>query len=249
MRHLDRVLPATLALTLLLQGCSVTESENVRTAGISADIDVTSTTSDPDGQSRVKVTLRSGSGFTGTELELTGGDRLYVTVDGDRTLLSPSSGLFSTGYEAMVSSTSTHTEFLISFEREEDTSAPSSTVMLPEPFEVDEPAQSHYRFDDEVRLTWSPSGDGHIQLGYVFDCTLKNGEYRVLSGLHPLVDDDGSHTLKLGNLIPDGEDTMSYCGAEVVLKRTQDGQLDPNFGEGGSIQSAQERTATFAVSH
>jgi len=248
MQHINCALAGTLALSLLLQGCSVTDSENVRTAGISANIEVVSTSSDPEVQALVSVSLQSGSGINGTDLKLTGGDRLYVTADSQKIALSESSSPINTSYEAWVSSSSTHTEYIISFEREEGTSAPTSAVMLPEPFDMQSLAKDTYEFDDEVDLNWSPSGDGKVRILYTFDCRTLSGENRMLGGLRPSVDDDGHYALDLSDVISDGDDPLIACDADVNIKRTQKGQLDPNFGEGGSINGVQKRTVSFDVS-
>ena len=241
-------LAGTLAFILLLQGCSVTDSENVKIAGISADIQVTSNSSNTDGHARVTVNLQSGSGFNGTDLKLTGGDRLYVTVDGQRFTLSQSSDPISTYYEALVPSTSTHTEYLISFEREEDTSAPTSTVMLPEPFDIQALAQDEYGFDENINLQWSPAGSDKVILQYNFDCRTQSGARNAIVGLRPGIQDDGDHTVDLSDLISKGEDPLTSCDGEIRIRRAQTGRLDPNFGEGGSIEGVQQRKVTFDVS-
>ncbi|WP_189613603.1 hypothetical protein [Saccharospirillum salsuginis] len=248
MQRVHCALAGTLALSLLLQGCSVTDSENVKTAGISAAIEVVSTSSDPNAQAHVSASLQSGSGINGTDLKLTGGDRLYVTADGQKIPLSESSSPIGTTYEAWVSSSSTHTEYIIGFEREEDTSAPSSTVMLPEPFDIQSMAKETYGFDEDVDLNWSPSGDNKVSILYTFDCRTESGDNRMFGGLRPSVDDDGHYAMDLSDVIPDGEDPVTACDADVAIQRTQKGQLDPNFGEGGSIKGVQKRTVTFDVS-
>lgn len=244
-----RLAPAgLLAVALSLQGCSVTDSENVRTAGISAHIDVVSKSSNPNGDTTVTANLQSGSGFNGTDLKLTGGDRLYVTADGARYDLTLADDLVSIYYKARVPSASTHTEYVISFDREEDTSAPSSTVMLPEPFDIEALAKDTYDFDETVTLAWSPGGTGKMVVHYSFDCRDQSGGTPTLFGIRPDIADDGDYQLDLSDILSDQDEPLVACEGELRLKRTRNGNLDPNFGEGGSIEGVQERTVTFDVS-
>ena len=69
-------------------GCARVESEDVRTTGIHADIDVEG---NRNGTTTVVVDLNVGSGIGATDLELAGSDRLTATANGSTQVLSKSS--------------------------------------------------------------------------------------------------------------------------------------------------------------
>ena len=244
----SRHLPAgMLAIAVALQGCAVTESENIKTSGISAHIEVMAKSSNPNSKTRVSVNLQSGSGIGGTDLELSDGDRLYVTVDGERYRLSKSDNVINTEYDVEVPTTSTHSEFIVSFERDNDTSAPSSTAMLPEPFTINPLTKSNFEFGENIPLTWTPSGTGKIQVFYNFVCQTQSGENNAYLSIDS-PQDDGSYTLDLSDVMDEQEDGLIRCGGEIRLQRSQNGSLDSNYGEGGSIKGIQERSLSIDVS-
>jgi hypothetical protein len=69
---------ALIGVLLLAFGCTESvESEDVRTSGIYPEVMVTAT---GDGQSRVEVRMKVGGPSSNTYLDMTGDDKIEVTV-------------------------------------------------------------------------------------------------------------------------------------------------------------------------
>ncbi|MFC3851663.1 hypothetical protein ACFOSD_04865 [Salinispirillum marinum] len=236
---------ALLFLLATLQGClAQTESENIKTKGIAATMTVV-TKGAWGGSADVKVTLRAGSGFGGTNIELSSGDTLSVRANGRSYRLSKHTDLFSVYYLAKVPEVYHNTEFVVSFNREEDTSAPSSTTALPEPFNITSEQNQTYNYKDKIPIHWEPSQPrSTMQLSYTLTC--RQGSSSSLIVFTRGIPDSGSYNLNLHSHFAD-EDPFDSCRGEATLNRRLAGTLDPNFGAGGSIMGIQERTLKFKL--
>ncbi len=224
----------------LLVGCSSTESDNVKTDGIRAEIKVIAT---GNSSTKVEVTLYVGSGVGGSQLELTSSDSLTAFANGEEHTLTRVDDILSTYYETAFSGDSVNTQFLVSFTRSEDTSAPSSTVMLPDPFGITSEQNLDFQFNDVVTLNWTPTADGDLSFSFTYICSLEGGGSSRISIAGDSSPDDGTYRFQLSDL----PDNATSCDGTVILERSQAGSLDPNFGEGGFIRGIQRRTYSFDV--
>ena len=134
-----RLFPLTITVLLSqLIACSETDSTDVRTSGIRAEIDVVA---QGDGETTVTANLEVGSGgFFSTDLELAGGDTLTATAFDLTQPLSKVSELFTFFYRTTFSQDTDGSEFTVSLDRPNDTSAPDSSVTLPAGFSLQMPA-------------------------------------------------------------------------------------------------------------
>ncbi|TNE92831.1 MAG: hypothetical protein EP330_00155 [Deltaproteobacteria bacterium] len=108
-------------------------------------------------------------------------------------------------------------------------SAPSSTVTMPETFEVIVPEA--WYVGDSIELQWSAATDGgDMEIDVDGDC-LRNP--LIGGGPFPLeTEDDGSYFFEVDRLPWDDEATEG-CEVEVSFRRVRSGTLDPAYGGGG----------------
>ncbi len=222
-----------------LTGCAKTDSDNIKTKGISAQIRVTDQSADTSSPAVIEATLYSGAGIGGTQLELTDGDRLLAYVDGIQYTLRKADDIVTTYYTVDIPNANVNTLYQVSFERDEDTSAPYSATTLPEEFTIDTENNVQFYMDGESTITWSPRGDGQIKLRAELEC---RGDGKLRFNHSDLYDDDGSITFSVRDWI--GSTTRNYtsCSGEIYLLRQKTNSVDPAFGEGGSIVGQQERS-------
>lgn len=206
------------------------ESTDVRTTGIYPEITVTA---DGSGSSRVRVRLKVGGSGSNTFLDLKGGDELTATVDDVTKVLDETS---DETYTASFPVDEEGTEFTIAFLREDDDSAPASTVALPAPFALAVSPTEASRASDDVELSWDPPESGDVAFAMSGECIQRDTDD---------LPDDGSHTLAAGSIETFESDKDDSCTVTVSLERAQRGTIDAAFTEGGRIEAVQVRTDTF----
>jgi len=233
-----------------LTACNSTESENVKSTGIRAEIEVTSK---GQNSAHVKTRLVVGSGGVGgTELELSPSDTLIAYVNGTQHTLFRSSSILSTYYETNFSFgvEPINIEFRIEFDRTQDVSAPNSVVMLPEPFSIMNFSNVQYDRNADITISWDSTSTGkNIILHFFGNCRPSNGDTftRIFSRSSP---DNGRYTINASELLStasSGRDDSGGCDFNVHLKRKIAGNLDPNYGEGGFIYGIQERVLSLSI--
>ena len=228
---------AFLLLSLvLLNGCSEdVDSEDIRTSGIYAAMDLEATA---DNHTGIQVALKVGGSNSNTYLNLTAGDTLTATLnDSEETTLSKvedSSGEIN--YTGAFSSASAGTEnsiIKIAFNRNSaDTSAPNSLVTLPAaPSGLTTDKTNFNRGTESVILTWDASNtSSNMSLDYEGSC-ISDGSATVV--------DNGIYTINAGTI---KDSSQQSCSVTFTLSRSVSGTLDPAFGEGGYIRAKQSRS-------
>lgn len=237
-----------IAALVLLAGCSKTESENLNTKGIYADIEVIGKS---NGTTDVLVDLDAGSGLGGTDLELSDGDLLTASAQGQTQILTKSDNLLNVEYTTTFDVNTEGVEFIISFTRENGLDAGDSRVTLPAPFSLNSPRNDEtFALDDLVSLEWAPFDEsGKMAVSSTYSCHRSNGsggtDSIFGSGLSETVPDDGLTTYTMRQLLRGGSQLESYdrgCTVEIILSRNRAGIIDNNFGEGGQITAKQSRS-------
>jgi hypothetical protein len=140
---------------------------------------------------------------------------------------------------------SSNTEFTIAFIRDGKSGAPDSTVRLPDAFEITEPlngsATVYSRQLDTVSVQWTPSGTAFsMTLETDMNCDDGTKDHKSTG----LTGDTGSYILTLGSL----GNFSGACRASLNIRRSGLGQLDSNYGKGGSILGHQSRTVVINTS-
>jgi len=231
-----------------LSGCGSTQSENVKSKGISAQITVTA---DSAGKVTVNTSLFVGSGLGATSLRLSAGDALKATANGAMQVLTENTTLFGeVGYTTTFDHIDPGTVTVVSLERKDDTSCPNSRVQLPDAFTVTAPSQGQIfnRFDI-MSVNWTPPVNiaGNMYVDFLTTCTSKQGGIVIRSNGFSR-SDSGATTIPVVDLFPDLEfDTTKDCTSKMEITRSVVGTLDPGYGEGGSIKGVQSRTVSLIL--
>jgi len=237
-----------LPIVTMLCACSSTSSDNVATEGVHADIDVFANGS---GRTSVDVELEVGDGIGATSLELVAGDQLMVMANGiQKTMIEDASIIGRFRYEASFDFDDAGTIFTVSFFRDEGINAPNSNVTLPEGFIVQSPQNSDvFSQDQDVPIQWTPSGTTITpDIDVSLSCSTTSGIPFTASESVTLSSDTGVASLPVASVIPFGTlDTSRLCDGEVRFSRWRRGNLDPNYGEGGSITAEHIERAQFFV--
>jgi hypothetical protein len=218
---------------LTSMGCSTetTGSSNIKTGGIAALIDVYA---NDDTTATVHVELKVGGSSSNTYVNLEGSDELVATAGGKtKTLSSVDRGI----YEADFSGLEPGTEFQVTLERPDDTTASENSGILPDPFDFTEPASDLSRKDDDLDLVWDPSGTGDdMEIEIDGDCTFPYS--------HKMAD-TGAYTVDAGEIESTGGDDPETCNLTAELTRTKDGSADTLFDPESYFRLHQSRSAKF----
>lgn len=227
---------AALLPLLALAACESVDSEAIRTDAMYADITVET---DGAGTASVGATLRVGGPTSNTFVELAGGDALRVKAGEQAADLAEQSFWEMHSYTADLPVDAEDTEYVVSFERSIDTSAPESTVSMPAPFDLVAPegpdgGTTFSRASDPITITWEPAEGGDDMVVEIdSDCTVHES--------FDLQGDPGTFTVEPGDLMTWDSMAESTCSAEIHVLRMRAGQLDTAYGEGGTIQAIQRR--------
>lgn len=235
-------LTSLLGVAALAAGCASADSGDVNTDAIYGDLEVTSGGA---GTTTAKAALKVGGAASNTFLDLEPGDTLLATANEETKVMQRMELLGAVWYESVFATSSAGTAFRIAFLRthtggDECTgaSAPDSNVTLPAPFAITSPAQdtSFSRTADAITVDWSPSGESDPMSWSIA------GNCIVSQYGNALPSDDGTLTIPAGSIQPQESQGATSCQATITLHRSRDGNLDPNYGEGGRIRARQERT-------
>ena len=133
-------------------------------------------------------------------------------------------------------------EFVLRFDRVDQTGAPSSLAVLPAPFEITLPVGddtvSRSVETGELVVSWDNQSDDSINISVYGDCF---ASYFALEQ-----SDAGTHTIPLSYFKDNEYDAVSSCSAEVSVERRRTGSVDSEFA-GGSSQGVQLRTVTIQM--
>lgn len=231
---------ATTAATMAVgAGCSEdVDSSDVATDAIHANFRVTA---EGDGTSHVIATLRVGGPNSNTYLDLTDYDSLVTFVNDTAKGMSQSGNAYSTSFPFEAEDTPYRVSFLRSHPPDAEcagVSAPNSTVTLPGPFGITAPAQDEMvSRGDALTFTWSNAGASDA-MSWSLDGIC------IQSMSDTIEDDNGAFTIPADNIMVVGS-ANSACTATLRLYRSREGELDPNYGEGGNIFATQSRAVQF----
>ena len=233
---------------LIISGCSKTESEHVKSSGLSAVIEVSGA---GNGTTEVQVELRVGNRLTGTLVELTGGDRLLAHANGETKQLRKDENLFDIKYETTFDFNDEGTQFRIELDRPSAVSAPNSTAILPLAANITLPlAGETVARNAPLTVAWEPAfTPDHIRIRFQTECTGSTGGiYR--KEVNKGSNDNGSYTIntsELNTLDPALNPNFNTCELTITVYRERDGSLDPGYGDGGVIHGIQRRSITVPL--
>jgi len=224
-----RPLAVLIVTALVLTGCSTVDSADIRTSGMTADLFVKL----PEDANSVDVTASFRVG-TLTYVELGGGEKVSASADGQNETLRRGKFAGATSYTGQLDATKPGTEITFDLKRDGDnTSAPSSTVTLPEPVHLTAPAgklsrratiQVTFASGPAQALTWTgpciQTGSLEIEAGRS-SATIAAGLIRAVAPASP------------------GAGTSTTCQLTLTLTRRTTGKLDGAFKDGSVVAEAQ----------
>lgn len=232
---------AILAISLL-SGCSENvDSKDIRTSGIYAAMNLSSTA---DNKNDIDVVLLVGGKYSNTYVDLTAGDILTATLNSSETIRlarqKESNGkvYYTGGFLGSVAGAE-NSIIRVSLERPSpDVSALNSTVTLPSaPSGIMADKTSFSRSQDNITLTWNRSqSENPLTMTYEGDCIRSGGS---------TVPDNGLYTINAGTITDQNEEN---CKVNFTFYREINGSLDIKFGEGGYIKAKQSRSYSLVSS-
>jgi hypothetical protein len=216
-----------------LAGCTeTTSSENIKTGGIAALIEVTASNSTT---SRIHVDLKVGGDESNTYVILEGGDELVATADGsEKTLQAVDDGEYETTFDTVAGGT----EFTVALERTDDDSARNNRGTLPEPFSIDFPKSSDsVSRGEDLTVTWDAASGGTMHIEVDGGC--------IFFETADAADSQGSYTFPAGTLSPTNDKENESCEVDVVLTRTVSGTTDTALDAESYFHLSQARGTSF----
>jgi hypothetical protein len=240
---------ASALVPIFLASCADTESENVRTEGVHAEIEVIA---DGSGNTDIDAQLEVGSrGELATQLDLSNGDALVAYADGEERTLTKVEELLGIHYVTTFNFASPNIEFRVALLRNEDTSAPNSTVLLPDPFNITGPNDNQtFARNADIVTTWDP-GFSSFSMKIAYDMYCSDGSSILeMRKERPIDSDSGQYSINAAELLSPYANhtrTQAGCDIDITVSRTRYGNLDPNYGEGGYIRASQQRSISVRI--
>ncbi len=231
---------ASVLATLSLAGCKETiSSENIRTGGIAM---VTEVTARSETHARVRTELLAGGDESNTGVILRGGDQLVAMAgDEEQVMDEVDDGVYETVFENGEGGT----VFMVMLEREGDDDALDSEGTLPEPFEItsdfgDTPIS---RSEDEMEITWEPSGEDD-DMDVDFD-DANGDEGCIFSHDDDIPGDTGTFLVEADSLDSTDSDDPESCDVQATITRSREGSVDTALDEESTFVLRQLRRFTF----
>lgn len=218
---------------LLSGGCSLedVDSDAIRTQGMFADI---LAIAPGTGSTLVRVQLTVG-GDDGTNVTLVGDDYLEASVgEVSQRLRRSGRGRYEERIDGDEAS-----DVTVSLLRGSENAGATASARLPEPFSMalENNGLEGISRDSDVIVSWAPAAiGGSLQWSVRGSCIWSE------SGETP---DDGSLTLEAENLRARGTRAGEECTVELLLERSNAGEVDPVLIPGSKVRAVQIRGVKF----
>jgi hypothetical protein len=212
-------------------GCAKTDSDDLLTSGIYAAI---SAEANGDGVTHVRATLYVGTPNNLNFVDLTGDDRLVASFGAQEIVMSETILLNIVSHHAQFNTDNAGDQFQVAFERVVDRGAPNSIATMPDKFTIDAPPTSASRAQP-LTLTWSGiDATTPMRWEATGECIDRVGT--------TLTADTGSLSIPANTFVKKmAAGTLDECVVTITITRGKLGQLDPNYGKGGTVEGQQVR--------
>jgi hypothetical protein len=242
--HVRRVL-GWVAVVTLLQGCEGPKSSStsgpqggpVPTSRMTLYLTVES---DDLTTSVVRANLNDGDAL-GTSYRLDGGDYFRACVNGVCRNMADNDSVFTPDYIARFAY-QPGVDFVVSFNRREARSAPSSRVTMPAAFTIVTPADRQQVTDgDTVTLSWTPTGaPARVYVDYEAECTFSSGPASSSVGrLGSDANGDGSELVRIDPIVNFARSNVlspvTGCRIDLLVSHELQGHVDPAFDGGTAM--------------
>jgi hypothetical protein len=222
---------AMLVAPLLISGCAKTDSSDLLTTGIYAQISARAT---GDGDTDVLASLFVGNPINLNYVDLTGDDRLIASHGGQDKTMTELIVLNVVSHHASFPTDNAGDSFEVSFERSIDDGAPSSIATLPEQFTLGAVGASSSRAAP-LTVTWSPVEPASTMRWQVEGDCIELEQQELGADAGTLTIEANRIRKRMGTTIAD------TCEMTLTVTRSRAGTLDPGFGKGGVIEGLQVR--------
>ena len=220
-------------VVLLASACTTTNSQDVTTHGIYAELGARA---DGDGLTNTYATLFFGNPLQLDFVRLTGNDQLMATNNGLDMVMTEAEILGVVSHSATFQGDAEGSVFEIALLRTVDHGAPSSTCTLPAKFTFGQTLSSASRMAS-LTVSWTPMSMDQMSWTAEGDCI------ETATGT---LSDTGALTIPAATLKKrQGMNIADSCMVALSVSRTHLGQLDPGYGQGGTITGEQRRKMTF----
>jgi hypothetical protein len=223
-----------LLVPLALAACQKTDSSDILTSGVYADLSAVADGTSTD----VSATLFLGEPIHLTYLDLNGDDHLIASHASEHKDMVESIVLNVVSHHATFASSAQGDAFTIAFERSVDGGAPSSVATLPAGFTLAGVAGTQSRAA-ELTFSWLPGDTGDAMSWQALgDCIELEGS--------SITGDTGTATIAPNTLKKRmGDGIADQCTVTLTVTRSHPGELDAGYGKGGQISGQQRRSVTF----
>jgi hypothetical protein len=233
MRTLPLLSSVGLVIALALVGCTAnTSSRNIRTAGMVALIDVSSSSAQ---QSTVGMKLVVGGANSNTYVMLEQGDTVSATAGGQtQPMQAVSSGEYEVRFPVAEG------QFVVTLTRSADQEQMVSSGTMPPPFEITTqfPAK-HIRRNKPVTVEWAPAGtQAQVTVEIDGDCIHSD---KFTTG------DTGSFTIPGGKIQAWKSKEDQECRVTMTVTRSVAGQTAPSFDSDSRFVLRQVRSTSFVT--
>lgn len=220
---------------LLASGCAKTESSDLLTSGIYADLSARSTGA---GTTTVYATLYVDNPSNLNFVELTGNDQLVASYGSQHKTMSQVELLNIVSHSAEFSTDAEGTAFEIALERSVDAGAPKSTVTLPAAFTLT-PAPATLSRAAALPLSWSPAASTDAMAWKASGACIGDTQGTITG-------DSGSWMIQAGTFTKrQGQNIADSCMVTITVTRSRTGVVDSHYGKGGTAVGAQDRTISM----
>jgi hypothetical protein len=224
-----------LAALLAAVGCSNVDSESQKNSGLKLQASASSSGTDTVVSAQIIV----GDRVTGTRVELSGGDELHATIDGqDKKLVENKDLISDIHYRTTYSGDNSGKEVNVTFKRTKEPTLAANKIAMPAAFTLVLPAANASTSRSAgLEVKWEPAvNGGNVTVSVNGSC---------IQAFTKSVADSGSYTIAANELKPqpkpDAGVAIDSCTADLVLSRSSTGSIDSGWGEGGSFSATQSR--------
>jgi hypothetical protein len=222
-------------LALLASGCAKTESSDLLTSGIYADLSARSTGT---GTTTVYATLYVGNPSNLNFVELTGNDQLIASYGSQRKVMNRTELLNIVSHSTEFSTDAEGAIFEIALERSVDAGAPHSTITLPAKFTLS-PVPATVSRAAALTLTWSPAASGDTMAWKATGACIGDAQGAIAG-------DSGTTVIPAGTFMKrQGQNIADNCMVTITLTRSRAGVLDAHYGKGGVAVGSQDRSVSM----
>ena len=227
---------AACAVSVLVMACDNVESTDVATDDMRLFMDV-DVNADATAAVLVQLTTDNEALLEETFIDLAAGDRLLASI-GDVTVAMTEEQIEPLGiyqYVTDFAGVAGGDTISIALERPRQVEAPSSAVVIPDPFDIDDPGTEFSRADG-LTLTWSTDAVAeNSRVNISGDC-IDSITVGLPGDAAGVAIDPQDFVLAQGSL------AGVECVLTVMVTLTNQGSVDPAYGRGGIARAHQTRS-------